>query len=342
MSPVRRLNLESLDERCVPAVLNLTSHGAQGTLAGALFRQLDAGATGSDPIHTFVGLQEGSLLGSLLTPEEGYNTDARPVQLDTVSSTTITHSITLGQVPVVIVNGTAYREFLLTVDQPSILPQISLQEVRVFLGSAGNLSGYNATTKKLAGLTAKFNLDAGADNTVVLNDNLNRSTADMAMLIPDSVFAGADPNSFVYLYSKFSAPLATFFPGAETWSYRDADPPAQTGSLSGFIFIDTNHNGLFDPGEQPQAGVTVTLQGFDSNNNPVSLQTQTLADGSFSFGNVAAGNYTLAEQPQSGFTSDTATAGTEGGDATPGQIANISLQAGHNGTGYLFGETFLE
>jgi SdrD B-like domain len=341
MSPIRcpRLNLEALDERLAPAVLNLTSHGAQGTLAGALFRQLDAGASGSDPTNTFSSMQQG-LLRSLFFPEQGYNTDARPVQFDENSNAQVNHSLTLGQVPIVTVNGTAYREFLLTVNEPSFLPLISLDEVRVFLGGVGNLSGYNATTKKLAGLTAAFDLDAGGNNSVRLNDNLNRSTADMAMLIPDAVFAGASANTFVYLYSKLSAPLATGFPGPEEWSVRV--PQVQTASLTGFIFVDANRNGVFDPGESPQAGVTVTLQGFDSQGNAVSLQTTTDANGMFSFSNVPAGNYTLAEQPPFGYASEFAAAGNDGGDASPGQVANINLGAGNTATGYLFGEVFSE
>src|SRR5262245_63713375 len=79
-----RLNLESLNDRIVPAIVNLTTAGATGTLNGAIFTQLAPGANGSDPTDTFLTLQERTLLGSLLTPEEGYNTDARPNQLDAI------------------------------------------------------------------------------------------------------------------------------------------------------------------------------------------------------------------------------------------------------------------
>ena len=152
MFPVKqaRLKLESLDDRVVPATLNLTTSGAQGFLNSAFFSQLAPGSLGSDPTHTFVRLQEGSFLGSLLTPEEGYNTDARPLQFDAVGNSSITHALKLSDIPLVTVGGIEYREFLMTVNQPQFTPNIDLQELRIS-NSAGNLTGYNTNTDKLAG-----------------------------------------------------------------------------------------------------------------------------------------------------------------------------------------------
>src|SRR5262249_27711542 len=63
-------------------------------------------------------------------------------------------------------------------------------------------------------------------------------------------------------------------------------------TLSGNIFLDSNQNGVDDPGEAGLAGVAITLQ--DSRQNTVATTTSA-SDGSYSFTNLPVGNYTLVE-----------------------------------------------
>ena len=81
------LRLESLDNRIVPAVIDLTSVGAEGSApSGAIVSQFDTPT--QDAINTFVRMQSSPLLGGLLGgllgtgTEQGYNTNARPLQFD--------------------------------------------------------------------------------------------------------------------------------------------------------------------------------------------------------------------------------------------------------------------
>src|SRR5262252_9181811 len=84
-----RLELQSLDTREVPATLvDLTFRGAEGTANGAIFDQSDAHPTGSGVIQSFVRIQGTGV-------EQGYNTDARPLQLDENKSPTFTRSLSL-------------------------------------------------------------------------------------------------------------------------------------------------------------------------------------------------------------------------------------------------------
>ena len=73
---------------------------------------------------------------------------------------------------------------------------------------------------------------------------------------------------------------------------------AAPATISGTKFIDTNGNGLRDPGEPGGAGVVIRLQG--STGTPI-LAT-TAADGSFSFAGLAPGTYTISEIVPVGFT----------------------------------------
>jgi hypothetical protein len=105
-------------------------------------------------------------------------------------------------------------------------------------------------------------------------------------------------------------------------------PPPSLGSLAGVV---TNTFG------QRLSGAVVTLTNTDTN------QTWTFTtggDGTFSFGSLAAGHYTLTETtPPPGTTFSSATAGTDGGTVSGNQITGITLNPGDNTTGYAYIDT---
>ncbi len=68
------------------------------------------------------------------------------------------------------------------------------------------------------------------------------------------------------------------------------------GLVSGVVFNDANGNGARDAGESGIGGVTITLNGNDT-----SITTTTAGDGSYSFRNVLAGNYTVEATSPEGF-----------------------------------------
>ncbi|HEY6146757.1 MAG TPA: SdrD B-like domain-containing protein [Thermoanaerobaculia bacterium] len=71
-----------------------------------------------------------------------------------------------------------------------------------------------------------------------------------------------------------------------------------TGAISGLKFLDANGNGVQDPGEGPQSGVTFTISG------PAGFTPRTAvsgADGRFVFQNVPFGTYTVTETVPPGF-----------------------------------------
>ena len=106
------------------------------------------------------------------------------------------------------------------------------------------------------------------------------------------------------------------------------------GSITGTVYFDANSNGVRDAGELGIAGVPIALSGTLTRN------TSTDASGNFSFTALQAGNYTLTEVQPSGYIDGVDLAGTSGGTVnTPkNAISNITLAAGANATGYLFGE----
>jgi hypothetical protein len=351
-----RPNLETLDARLVPSTLvDLTARGATGEVGdGGLVQQCDAQPTGTGYIRSFVRVQGAASGGG---SQQGYNTTARPLQFDENKSPQFTRDLTLGQVPTVYVNGVAYREFLLDINQKSSSPLLSLDEVRLYVGATSNLTGYNSTTKTLGGLSPVFDMDAGGDRTVLLNYQLNHGSGsgDMYLLVPNAAFAGQSPDSYVYLYSKMGVRAgASANAGFEEWAVRTlpATPPEQppgTGSLSGRVFHDVNGNGVFDDGDVGIAGVVIQLNGTDYLGNTVVLTATTNADGTYSFTGLRNGLYSLLETQPAGYVDGVDTIGSLGGSYQGGGIIgndlfyNILLQDGENvGVDYNFGEIIRE
>ncbi len=127
-------------------------------------------------------------------------------------------------------------------------------------------------------------------------------------------------------------------------TYNDTSPEnnfgkVQGGSLSGYVYWDSNANGFLDPGEKGLSGVSVHLTGTDINHNSVSLTAVTDANGQYTFSNVIAGNYTISKTSQpAGFLDGRTVQGNLGGTAVPDQISNVPLQGGQIGWYYNFGE----
>jgi uncharacterized repeat protein (TIGR01451 family) len=117
------------------------------------------------------------------------------------------------------------------------------------------------------------------------------------------------------------------------------------GSLSGVSFVDVNGNGAQDSGEVGLAGVVLTLTGADTN-GPVNRTVSTDTNGAFTFGDLQAATYSLAQVQPVGYGDTDEIAGTAGGalPSVRGQgdanntVSGITLAAGQAATGYRFGD----
>lgn len=247
--------LEELEGRWVPSTLDLTAHGAIGPINDAIFRQFDAQPTGTGVIDSFLRVQ--SIKQEV---QQGYNTDHRSLQFDENKSPQFTRSVLLTALPVVDMGGIKYRELLLDINQKASQPLLSVDELRIYMGNAPDLSGYDTCSKQLAGHAPVYDLDAGGDNWIKLDARLNQGSGkgDMLAYIPDACFTGG---SYVYLYSKFGvnySPNAGF----EEWAAGKGSLTDDAGTISGhvldtsgagigdaIVFLDANNNGMLDGNE---------------------------------------------------------------------------------------------
>ncbi|HYH64487.1 MAG TPA: hypothetical protein VD866_07295 [Urbifossiella sp.] len=280
LPPRATLSFDRLEQRDVPsaATLDLSTRGTGGDINGARFEQHDARPTGTGHIQSFVRVQA---LGNR-TVEAGVNTDARPLTFDENKSPQFTRSMRVADLPLVNVGGTFYREVLLDINQKASASQLSLDELKVFVGGAGNLN-YNATTGTLGGADPVYDLDAGGDNRVRLDARLNTGSGsgDMRFYVPNDILGGGE---YFYLYSKFGQTIAANG-GFEEWAAGSGGSSVapQASGFSGILY------GLELDG-QPAPAFGGTLQLIL--NGIVVDEVTVGTDGTFAFNNV------LLDQPE--------------------------------------------
>jgi fimbrial isopeptide formation D2 family protein len=114
----------------------------------------------------------------------------------------------------------------------------------------------------------------------------------------------------------------------------------QPNSLSGFVFGDTNEDGVFDAGDARLSGVPIALVN-EATGLTVAITT-TDVNGFYSFANIPDGEYAVLETKQpNGYNDGIDFPGSAGGvaDPVPGDaIRHVVLAGGVNAINYDFGE----
>lgn len=112
--------------------------------------------------------------------------------------------------------------------------------------------------------------------------------------------------------------------------------------VQGYVYTDTNGNGIKDTGETGLAGVTVELTGKDGHGNPVDVMAQTDATGSYFIYPIFVSNasgYTITEKgPVQGALGTASLSGNTGVVGGPGVITGVQLPIGQPAFGLNFGQ----
>lgn len=110
------------------------------------------------------------------------------------------------------------------------------------------------------------------------------------------------------------------------------------GSLAGFVYLDSNNNGIKEYGESGIAGVTVKLIYSVNMTHTQTITTVTGSDGSYHFDNLPPGAYALQEVQPASYADGLDSLGSMGGTILNDMFANITLPPGARGLNYNFGE----
>jgi hypothetical protein len=137
-------------------------------------------------------------------PEQGYNTDGTE-EFETIASGT--ESLLLSEIPLVSIGGINYREFGFALNQTGGADQISINEITIMQGSAGNLTGYNNIGgPNIGGSTSLvFDWTSNGETLTVEDFVPGLSNIEMLMLVEADSFGVGD---YVMLYMNAGDPLA--------------------------------------------------------------------------------------------------------------------------------------
>jgi uncharacterized repeat protein (TIGR01451 family) len=108
--------------------------------------------------------------------------------------------------------------------------------------------------------------------------------------------------------------------------------------VSGNVYVDANNDGVKQSAEKGIARVKVTLTGTDDLGNAIQLSTITNCSGTYEFGNLRPGAYTITETQPACYLDGKDSIGSQGGVAGNDVLSNIILSSGVKGTGNNFGE----
>lgn len=183
------------------ATIDLTTADTSGSVNGAFFSTNNEQPTGSGVIDPFLRLQ-GTGVETGLNSDEG-NADV----LGDTKTGMWTHDIMLSELCTTMLSGTEYYQFLLDINQTNANPLLSLDELQFYTSPNSITDGEQDSLDAImdAGGTLRYDLDAGADSTVLLNYALNPGSGagDLWIYIPTSAFTGASMDDYLYLYAQF-------------------------------------------------------------------------------------------------------------------------------------------
>jgi len=146
------------------------------------------------------------------------------------------------------------------------------------------------------------------------------------------------------------------YSGTETFTYtvEDSDKLTDTatvtvtvdesqasealGSISGYVYCDSDNDGQRDSRELGVQGSLVTLTGVDDHGNSVSKSMLTLRDGSYRFDGLAPGTYEVTQQQPEALLDGKDTIGTLGGTVSDDHFSKIVLGEGDHSSENNFGE----
>lgn len=225
----------------------INSGTATGAIGGPFIANwMDQNSTGTGVIAPFLRIQGNG--GN----EMGYNTDITPMPWDTKPGLW-THPLLLSDVPVVTINGTAYREFLLDINEPKSDSQndpsaflLSLNQVQIFQTSGdrndGTINAGFPTTQdavvSFPGISPVFQMNDATilptGDSILLDFSRNPGSGwgDMFLYVKDSDFNPAYSN--LIMFAQFGDPTGLWAStdGFEEWAVRTPSTTVPDGGLT--------------------------------------------------------------------------------------------------------------
>jgi uncharacterized repeat protein (TIGR01451 family) len=112
-----------------------------------------------------------------------------------------------------------------------------------------------------------------------------------------------------------------------------------TSTIGGSVYLDSNNNGIREPGETGIAGVQIVMSGTDLLSNTVDITAATDSNGNYLFNSLSQGTYTVTQIQPSGFRDGITTAGTGApATTTSNMFSQLLLSSDTDAINFNFGE----
>lgn len=202
---------------------------------------------------------------------------------------------------------------------------------------------YTVTTTDANGCTDEASVTiasgGGLDVAVDITNPSSSTTDDGSVTATAS--GGQSPYTYIWNTSDYGPTISGLAGGTYSVTVTDVQGCTgtavamlqQLGCIGNKVWNDLNRDGCQDPGEIGVGGVAISLTGTDVNGNAVNMTTQTLANGSYLFEDLEAGDYEVvvnlpanrAFSPGNACTDDF----TDSDVNASGSTGTISLMPGH-------------
>lgn len=192
-------------------------------------------------------------------------------------------------------------------------------------------------------LTANISNQGGGTVTVtysyIKNNDLKPGNYKIIQKVqPAGLLDGRDSQAGVIIANSFNTDtISVTLANADVTdnNFGEYEP----ASLKGLVYHDNNNNGIREATEAVFANIKIKLTGTDDRGTAINLTISTDANGSYQFGNLRPGQYTITETTTpTGYSAGLISIGSIGGiKGTTRAISSISTPVGAAGTDYNFG-----
>jgi hypothetical protein len=177
------------------AVLDLSQQNS-GTINGALFEIGSIHPAGTGVFEPFLTLQGNGM-------EQGYNSSTG--NFDTKREPVWNHEIRFSDLQQTTINGTAYFGFAIDINEPNAGSLSDISLIGLSLYTSSTIQNSTSTNKNgiFNGSLGTLRYDLGANEVYYIDTQKGSGESDINVYIPVSLFAGAQPNDYVYMYQRW-------------------------------------------------------------------------------------------------------------------------------------------
>lgn len=178
-------------------ILDLSKQNS-GTVNGALFEIGSIHPAGTGVFEPFLTLQNNGT-------EQGYNSSTG--NFDTKREPVWNHEVRFSDLQQTTINGIAYFGFAIDVNEPNGGGKDDISLIALNIYTSSTLQNGTSTDRNgnFNGSLGTLRYSLGANEVYYVDQHRGSGESDINVYIPVSLFAGAQPNDYIYMYQRWGS-----------------------------------------------------------------------------------------------------------------------------------------